>query len=397
MITGKADSIWTRAFALLCLAQFMGYAQHFMLAPVLPLYVTDLGGSAFVVGLILASFAVTSVVIRPLVGHWADRWSEGGVMISGLLFQGASVLLCLIPMIEAVMLANALRGLGWAGLNTGGYSLLASTAPQTRRGEASGLYSGVQGAASILFPAFALWLLAAPFGGFDVVFVTTAVLSLLGAAAGAVMLRDSPQTIHAPQVEEANPWWREVFHFVEPEIFLPSVLLLWLNLALPGMTNFIVLYARELKLEDFGIYFIVCGITNVLARPALGRLSDKIGRGQSITAGFALQVLALFLLTVVSSLPGILIAGVFYMLGNAIASSTILALAVERADPRRRGKAMATFSVAYPLSYGVGSLMTGSIVEAAGYVGMFLILAAMQAGGLFFAVMSRKQINSPAH
>jgi predicted MFS family arabinose efflux permease len=110
-----------------------------------------------------------------------------------------------------------------------------------------------------------------------------------------------------------------------------------------------------------------------------------------------LQVLALFLLTVVSSLPGILIAGVFYMLGNAIASSTILALAVERADPRRRGKAMATFSVAYPLSYGVGSLMTGSIVEAAGYVGMFLILAAMQAGGLFFAVMSRKQINSPAH
>ena len=76
MITGKADSIWTRAFALLCLAQFMGYAQHFMLAPVLPLYVSDLGGSAFVVGLVLAFFAVTSVIIRPLVGHWADRWSE---------------------------------------------------------------------------------------------------------------------------------------------------------------------------------------------------------------------------------------------------------------------------------------------------------------------------------
>ena len=139
MTTEKSASIWTRAFALLCLAQFLGYAQHFMLAPVLPLYVTDLGGSPFVVGLVLASFAVTSVVIRPLVGHWADRWSETGVLISGLLFQGASVFLCLIPMIEAVMLANALRGLGWAGLNTGGYSLLALTAPESRRGEASGL------------------------------------------------------------------------------------------------------------------------------------------------------------------------------------------------------------------------------------------------------------------
>jgi MFS family permease len=397
MVTEKADSIWTRAFALLCLAQFLGYAQHFMLAPVLPLYVTHLGGSAFVVGLVLACFAVTSVVIRPLVGHWADRWSETGVLISGLVFQSASVFLCLIPLIEAVMLANALRGLGWAGLNTGGYSLLALTAPESRRGEASGLYSGVQGAASILFPAAALWLLAAPFGGFDVVFVTTALLSLLGAGAGTVMLRYSPRVNRAPQAEEARPWWREVFHFVEPEILLPSILLFWLNLALPGMTNFIVLYARELAVENFGIYFIVCGITNVLARPGLGRLSDKIGRGRSIAAGFTLQVIALFLITLISSLPGILIAGVLYMLGNAIASSTILALAVERADPRRRGKAMATFSVAYPLSYGVGSLITGSIAELAGYVGMFLILATVEAAGFIFVHMNRQGLKSGAN
>ena len=120
MTNEKSASIWTRAFALLCLAQFLGYAQHFMLAPVLPLYVTDLGGSPFVVGLVLASFAVTSVVIRPLVGHWADRWSETGVLISGLLFQGASVFLCLIPMIEVVMLSRcaARPGLGLV-LNTG--------------------------------------------------------------------------------------------------------------------------------------------------------------------------------------------------------------------------------------------------------------------------------------
>jgi MFS family permease len=397
MITGKADSIWTRAFALLCLAQFLGYSQHFMLAPVLPLYVSDLGGSAFVVGLVLAAFAVTSVIIRPLVGHWADRWSEAGVMISGLLFQGGSVFLCLIPSIGTVMLANALRGIGWAGLNTGGYSLLALTAPESRRGEASGFYSGVQGAASILFPAFALWLLAAPFGGFAVVFLTTALLSLLGAGIGALMPRYSPPVIRTTKAEETGPWWREVFQFVEPEILLPSILLLWLNLALPAMTNFIVLYAHELAVENFGIYFVVCGITNLFARPGLGRLSDKIGRGRSIAAGFTLQWIALFLITLVSGLPGILFAGVFYMFGNSIASSTILALAVERADPRRRGKAMATFSVAYPLSYGVGSLMTGAAVELAGYVGMFLVLAGVEIGGLIFALMSRKQINSTAH
>jgi MFS family permease len=150
----------------------------------------------------------------------------------------------------------------------------------------------------------------------------------------------------------------------------------------------------QLAVENFGVYFIICGITNLLARPGLGRVSDKIGRGRSVAAGFMLQVLALSLITLASGLPGILIAGVLYMLGNAIGSATILALAVERADPRRRGKAMATFSMAYPLSYGVGSLMIGSIVEVAGYVGMFLMLAAVEAGGLIFVHLNQSALKS---
>ena len=93
MTSNRSDSIWTRTFLLLCAAQFLGYAQHAMLAPVLPLYVTQLGGSPFVVGLVLACFAASSVIVRPMIGHWCDRWSEAGIMISGLIFQGASILL----------------------------------------------------------------------------------------------------------------------------------------------------------------------------------------------------------------------------------------------------------------------------------------------------------------
>ena len=90
MTPPNSDSIWSRTFALLCLAQVFGYAQHFMLQPALPLYVTQLGGTPFTVGLVLACFAVTSVVVRPLMGHWADRWGEAQVMLYGMLIQGAS-------------------------------------------------------------------------------------------------------------------------------------------------------------------------------------------------------------------------------------------------------------------------------------------------------------------
>jgi MFS family permease len=392
MTVTKSDSIWTRTFLLLCSAQFLGYAQHAVLTPVLPLYVTYLGGSAFMVGLVLASFAVTSVIVRPIVGHWADRWNEAGVMISGLLFQAVSIFFCFVPLVGTAMLANGLSGIGWAGLNTGGYSLLALTAPESRRGEASGLYSGFQSASAILFPAFALWLLEVSFGGFGAVFVASALFSFAGAALTAIMARSIPHAVRRnTSREEKRQWWSEIFHFIDRDILLPSIILFWLNISLPSITNFSVLYARELGIINFGTFFIVLGVTSLVGRPFLGRLSDKFGRDRSIATGFVLQLVALLLITTVANLFGIIVAGALYMMGNALGSSTTLALAVERADPRRRGKAMATFSMAYPLSYGVGSLITGSAVEVAGYTGMFLLLAAVQALGLVFALINRRK------
>ena len=395
MTVKKPESIWTRTFLLLCSAQFLGYAQHAVLTPVLPLYVTYLGGSAFMVGLVLAAFAATSVVVRPVVGHWADRWNEAGVMVSGLLFQGVSIFFCFIPFVGAAMLANGLRGIGWAGLNTGGYSLLARTAPESRRGEASGLYSGVQSASAILFPALALWLLQVSFGGFRAVFVASTIFSFAGAALGAIMAGNVPHAVSRnTEPETTRQWWREIFHFIERDILLPSIILFWLNISLPSITNFSVLYARDLGIMNFGTFFIVLGITSLLGRPLLGRLSDKFGRDRSIAAGFVLQLAALLLITTVANLFGMIVAGALYMMGNALGSSTTLALAVERADPRRRGKAMATFSVAYPLSYGVGSLITGSAVEVAGYTGMFLVLTAVQALGFVFALINAANLRS---
>ena len=382
MATTKLDSIWTPTFTLLCLAQFLGYAPHFMLTPTFPLYVTHLGGSPFVVGLVLASFAVTSVLLRPLIGYWADHWNEAGVLVSGLLFQGASILLCLIPVVEATMLANGLRGIAWAGLNTGGYSLLALTAPRARRGEASGYYSGVQSSPTILFPAVALWLIDAPLGGFGAVFVVAAALAVIGAGAGLVLARYAPHAAHAPQPDSPGSWRVEIFSFLERDVLLPSALLFCLNLSVPAATSFLVLYASEIGIGNLGWYFVVSGATSLLSRPVLGRASDRIGRGRSLAAAFALQVVALSLLVMASGLTGLLISGVLYMLGAAIGGSTILALAVERANPQHRGRAMATFSVAFPLSAGVGALLTGGAVEIAGYFWMYLIVAGLLTSGL---------------
>jgi MFS family permease len=382
MDVNQPASIWTRAFALLCLAQFLGYAHHFVLQPTLPLYITNLGGTPFIVGLIIAAFGATSVISRPLIGAWADRWHGGGVMLCGLMFLAVSVLFCFLPFVGATMLANALRGIGWGAMNTGGYTLLAATAPASRRGEASGYYGGVQVSGTILFPAVGLWIVDASFGGYNAAFGCSIALALIAAAVGAAVSRPTAPSKSYVATTSSESWWRQIFTGFDRNIILSASLLFCLHLSLPCFTSFIVLYARENAVAGFGWFFVVTGITSLLARPLLGRVSDKISCGRSLVVAFALEITGLLLLPAFSSLIGIIFCGMLYMMGSAIGGSRILALAMEQAPAERRGRAMASFSMAFPLSNGVGALLNGLVVDVADYTWMYTSAAFLCASGL---------------
>jgi MFS family permease len=378
----RRESIWTRTFVLLCAVQFLGYAQHFVLQPTFPLYITHLGGSPIIVGLVIASFGVASVLSRPVIGYWADRWSETGVLILGLLGQALSISLCFIPSAGVTMCANGLRGIGWSGMTTGGYTLLATSAPAERRGEASGYYGAVQSCATIIFPAVALWIIDAPFGGFYAVFVLAMALASAGALTGASLSRQVARAPRRRQSEQSESWWRDIVSVFDRDILLAATLLFTSHLSLPCLTSFAVLYARELGIGHFGWFFVVTGVTSVLARPLLGRVSDRIGCGRSLIAAFALESGALVILSYSGSLFGMMLSGALYFMGTAIGGARILALAMERAPVERRGRAMASFSVAFPLSNGLGALLNGLAVDLAGYSWMYMIAAAICACGL---------------
>lgn len=389
MPAGKPPSLWTPAFALLCCAQFFGSAQHALLQPTFPLYITSFGGTPLKVGLVLACFAVTSVVFRPLIGGWADTWSETGVLICGLACLSAAVVFCFIPLAEATMFANALRGLGWAAMSAAGYSLLALSAPAQRRGEASGYYSGVQASGTILLPAVALWLIYAPFGGFRTVFFVAMALAAIGAGAGALLARHAPQPTHNRHAASAAPWWREILNVMDREIILASVLSFTSHVSFPSVASFLVLYATEIGIQDIGWFYVVTGTTSLLARPLLGKVSDRIGRRRALLACFVFQAVALMMLAFASTLIALMVPGMLYMVGLAIASATTLAIAMEQAKPERRGRAMATFSIALPLSNGVGALICGSLIQGVGYFWMYLSLACVAGGGLLVTIGNR--------
>jgi len=161
-----------------------------------------------------------------------------------------------------------------------------------------------------------------------------------------------------------------------------------LHLSLRCLTSFVVLYARQIGVSHFGWYYVVIGATSMLARPLLGRVSDKIGCGHSLIVAFSLESIALLIVPTVTNLAGSMVAGALYFIGSAIGAAHLLALAIENAPSERRARALASFSVAFPLSNGAGALLNGFVVDLAGYTWMYVTAAVMCASGL---ILTAKQ------
>jgi MFS family permease len=381
------EPIWTRTYLLLCLSVGMVYVQYSLLMPALPLYVTDRGGSATVAGLVLLSFSVPSFGVRPLVGYWADAWSAAGVLAVGALLLGVGSLAYLLPVTGVLFIASVLRGFGWAGLNTGGYTVLADVAPPGRRGEASGYYTTIQGTVGIVFPALALWLVAAPAAGFGVVFVLAGLFALVGAAIGWWLMRQTAAAVAQTRTPLARGAGRRTASsMLDRGVLLATVLQLCATLAFPAVASFLPLYARELGIHNIGVYYIVAGAAGLLSRPFLGRASDRVGRGPSVAAGFATQTAGFALLVAAQDLTVILAGGVLIAIGFAMINATTIALAMDLADPLRRGTAMATYSMAFQMGNGFGSLLAGWLADTVGYRGMYIGACGIVAGGLLLSV-----------
>jgi hypothetical protein len=179
------------------------------------------------------------------------------------------------------------------------------------------------------------------------------------------------------------------------EVLLPSKLLFCLNLTYPAASGFLVLYARAIGIENVGWYFVASGSTGLLARPLLGRLGDKIGSGPRLQ-----PVLSLKCARCCSCARCF---GLTLLLFSESCSRLAMPSAHRRRSrspssaPTRSGAAgNGIFFRGLPLAAGGSALLMGSVVDIAGYLGMYLMAAGLGAAGLLVVAANWSRLKDSA-
>ena len=89
--------LWTSPFIKICLINLLIFVAFHMLMATFAYYVIDVGGTEVTAGLIAGLFAVSSVVIRPIIGWVLDSRGRRLVLLlglAGLVFFPVSYALC---------------------------------------------------------------------------------------------------------------------------------------------------------------------------------------------------------------------------------------------------------------------------------------------------------------
>src|SRR4051812_565217 len=80
----RPDTLFTPAFLALTLSDLAYFIAAGALIGVTPFFVTGpLAGGPAAVGLAVGAFSVTTLVVRPLAGRWADRHGRRPLLIGG--------------------------------------------------------------------------------------------------------------------------------------------------------------------------------------------------------------------------------------------------------------------------------------------------------------------------
>lgn len=379
----------TVEFGLLCLSSVLFMGSFNMIIPELPNYITQMGGAEYK-GLIISLFAFTAAVSRPFSGKLADLVGRRPVMIFGALAAAiSSAFYPLITGLYAFFLLRLIHGLSTGFKPTGTTSYLADIVGDKNRGEALGMLGMAGSTGMAAGPAIGSAIALAY--GLNTMFLVSSITGFLSAACVMFMKESVPSTSRF----NAKMLLIRKDEVIDKDVFPSSLVMLLTTYSFGMALTIIPDFSDLLQVKNRGLFFTVMLVASITTRLFAGKASDRYGRVKLLITGTAVLAITMTILAATSNQLVFFIGAVFFGIATGINSPTLFAWTVDLANPKKRGKAIATMFIALEIGILSGALLSAELYanEPSGFPVAFGSGAVLSLFALIYLLFRKKQVS----
>lgn len=361
MKAASRERVISPTFLLVTFATFAYFLAVGAIIPTLPRYVEGpLNSGSVAVGLAMGAFALTAVVLRPLVGRISDTRGRRILIIFGGTIVGATIVgYALTQSMPALIVLRLLTGVGEAGFYVGVASVVNDLAPESRRGEAISYFSLALFLGLALGPVVGESTLEAI--GYDPVWFIAGTSAVIAGVVG----------IFVPDTRPPDAATAPGGRLLHRAAIKPGTVLATHIWALATFSSFVPLYALSLGLSGSRFVFALHSVLILAIRLFGARLPDRLGPRRAAVFALTFTAIGLAIMSVWASPMGLYMGAVAFSLGHALAFPALMTLAIRGAPAAERGSVVGTFTAFFDGAFGVGAISAGVLAGALGYRGAF--------------------------
>lgn len=356
-----------------------------LLMPSIPLYVTEyLGVPQSQTGIVLASYAIALLFIRPFSGYIVDVFPRKRVLLLAfscyvLIFFGYFW----VTTVLLFVLIRFLHGLTW-GLTTVSSSTLAiDVVPTQRRAEGIGYYGTFMNVAMAVGPFIAIHIYQ--HYSFQILLWCAIGMGILGILAVTMIKVPKRDT----SAERPKMSLDRFFLFRAWPIFVNQLLP---SFAWGTIGPFVAQYGMQINVPNAGIFFPFWAFGLIISRVFSGKLVDKGKIHSVIMTAMAIVSLAFFFFASVHNIYAFCASGLAIGIGFGMMLPALQTLYVNMAPNNLRGTANSTYLLGFDLGLALGMLVGGYISGHFSFSDLYLLSSALCLLSIVVYILSSRRI-----
>jgi MFS family permease len=341
---------------LLGIVSFVNDISSEMILPILPMFITALGGTGVIVGLIGGLMDSISSILKVVCGYWSDKTGKRKIFVSSGYLTSAlfKFLLAFSKMWQHILIFTGLERVG-KGLRTAPRDAIIADSMPKERGKAFGIHRAMDSAGAVvgsLVVFLLFWFLKFNFKSIILMAAMLSFLSLI------------PLFFVKEKKSEAKEISLKIGLKNLPQSLKSFILIAGIFALANFSYMFFILRAKEFFSERLAVaipmlLYVLFNIFYAGFAIPFGSLSDKIGRKNVIVLGYALFSFTAIGFSVFKSLPAFIILFALYGIVYAIVDGNQRAYVSDLSSGELRATALGTFHTIIGITSLPASLIAG--------------------------------------